>query len=131
MPTITGKFARNNCPSYLTKQGFNILKTGAIDRLTIATGTFLAELRARKYTKVILMDHVDWMDVKSAKEVADTLGQQVLPGGIVIWRSAALRPPYAEQIKDAGFDVQCVRRACDGYMDRVNMYSSFYMATKL
>lgn len=108
-----------------------MLKAGAIDRLTIATGTFLAELRARKYTKVILMDHVDWMDTKSAKEVADTLGQQVLPGGIVIWRSAAQCPPYAEHIKDAGFDVKCVQRASDGYMDRVNMYSSFYMATKL
>ncbi len=77
------------------------------------------------------MDHVDWMDTASAKEVADTLGEQVLPGGIVIWRSAALQPPYADLISKAGFDVKCVRRASVGYMDRVNMYSSFYMATKL
>ena len=55
---------------------------------------------------------------------------QVLPGGIVIWRSAALVPPYAAIIAKAGFDVKCVRRADEGYMDRVNMYSSFYMARR-
>lgn len=45
------------------------------------------------------------------------------PGGIVIWRSASLRPPYAKHIAAAGFDVTCLQRASDGYMDRVNMYS--------
>jgi betaine lipid synthase len=55
---------------------------------------------------------------------------QVAPGGIVIWRSAALVPPYAEVIRKAGFDVRCVSRADQGYMDRVNMYSSFYVAKR-
>jgi betaine lipid synthase len=54
----------------------------------------------------------------------------VRPGGIVIWRSASLRPPYAQLIAAAGFDVKCLQRASDGYMDRVNMYSSFYMAVR-
>ncbi len=58
-PPHTGKFARNNCPSYLTKQGFATLKEGAIDKLTIATGTFMGELKARKYTKVC--GFVNWV----------------------------------------------------------------------
>lgn len=86
--------------------------------------------QARKYTKVILMDHLDWMDDEVANGVAQVLAKQVLPGGIVIWRSAALTPPYASLIAKAGFDVRCISRSDQGYMDRVNMYSSFYVATK-
>jgi betaine lipid synthase len=55
---------------------------------------------------------------------------QVAPGGIIIWRSASLRPPYAAQIEKAGFVVRRVRGAEQGYMDRVNMYSSFYVARR-
>lgn len=64
------------------------------------------------------MDHVDWLDVSHATVVAETLAEQVLPGGIVIWRSAAMTPPYAELIKKAGFDVRCLSRSDQGYMDR-------------
>jgi hypothetical protein len=42
------------------------------------------------------MDHVDWLDAKTVQELANTLAQQVLPGGIVIWRSASLSPPYTK-----------------------------------
>jgi len=64
------------------------------------------------------MDHVDWLDMSHATTVAETLAEQVLPGGIVIWRSAAMAPPYAELIKKAGFDVRCLSRSDQGYMDR-------------
>jgi hypothetical protein len=50
---LTGKFLRDNCPSYLREANFNKLKAGIIDRLTVATGTFLDELKARKYSKVL------------------------------------------------------------------------------
>lgn len=49
---ITGHFLRDNCPSYLREDNFNRLKEGLINRLTISTGFFLDELRARKYSKV-------------------------------------------------------------------------------
>ena len=55
---------------------------------------------------------------------------QVLPGGRVIWRSAAVRPPYVKLIEQAGFDVKCLQLADHGCMDRVNMYSSFYVAVR-
>jgi betaine lipid synthase len=64
------------------------------------------------------MDHVDWLGEAYVQELAATLAQQVLPGGIVIWRSASLNPPYAQAIADAGFAVTCLQRASDGYMDR-------------
>ncbi len=58
--------------------------------------------------QVILMDHVDWMDEKYARELAAALARQVTPGGRVIWRSAALQPPYVPIIQDAGFTVRIV-----------------------
>ena len=67
------------------------------------------------------MDHLDWLDAKAAKEYAAALAKQVAPGGRVIWRSAAFVPPYAADIAAAGFDVRCIQRADQGFMDRVNM----------
>jgi betaine lipid synthase len=60
---------------------------------------------------VILMDHVDWQDLGQARELAAVLAKQVAPGGRVIWRSAALCPPYARVIREAGFEVKCLQRA--------------------
>ena len=51
------------------------------------------------------MDHVDWLDLKAAKELSRALAKHVAPGGRVIWRSAALCPPYARLIREAGFEV--------------------------
>jgi betaine lipid synthase len=51
------------------------------------------------------MDHVDWLDVKAARELSNALAKHVAPGGRVIWRSAALCPPYARLIREAGFEV--------------------------
>ncbi len=60
----------------------------------------------RHNVQVILMDHVDWMDETYARELAAALARQVTPGGRVIWRSAALEPPYVSIIRDAGFTVR-------------------------
>lgn len=49
---LTGHFLRDNCPSYLKESNFQRLKAGTIDRLSVVTGTFMGELKARKYTKV-------------------------------------------------------------------------------
>ena len=58
------------------------------------------------------MDHIDWLDAPAAKQVAQALGMQVVPGGRLILRSAALCPPYVRFIQEAGFEV---RFACLGF----------------
>lgn len=65
------------------------------------------------------MDHVDWLDTEHALELAANLAKQVAPGGIVIWRSASLKPPYSDLIAKAGFDVKRLDSADKGYMDKV------------
>ena len=79
------------------------------------------------------MDHVDWLDNKNALQVIQLLSEHVLPGGRVIFRSASLCPPYVKMLKENGFRVTCVKRADQGghFMDKVNMYNSFYMASKV
>lgn len=125
-----GRFSRTNCPAYLKPENCAALKAGGTARLEVFTGIFLDALRSRKFTKVILMDHVDWLEDAQAQELASALREQVLPAGKVIWRSASNAPPYAAFIRAAGFDVQRLQVATDGYMDRVNMYSSFYVAVR-
>ncbi|GAB4820256.1 hypothetical protein N2152v2_007302 [Parachlorella kessleri] len=127
---LTGKFARDCCPAYLKEQNFALLKAGAIDRLHIVNGFYMDALTARKYSKANLMDSCDWLCERQARELAAALGRQIVEGGKVIWRSASLSPPYAKYIEQAGFEVRCLQRADQGYMDRVNMYSSFFVATK-
>ncbi|KAK4052298.1 hypothetical protein OIO90_004379 [Microbotryomycetes sp. JL221] len=56
------------------------------------------------------------------------------PGGRVFWRSAGLEPWYVELYKREGFKVECVHQREIGSkipIDRVNMYASFWKATKL
>ena len=65
-----------------------------------------------------------------ARPGIQVLKEQVAPGGKVIWRSASNAPPYARLIEAAGFDVRRLQVATDGYMGRVNMYSSFYCAVR-
>lgn len=130
---LMGHYKRDNCPNFLTREGFQKLKEGAVDKLFVVNAFFLPTLQERIYTKVILMDHLDWMDLKMMRKVANALRSQVAPGGRVIFRSAAFEPPYVEMLRDAGFTVKCLQRADKekgGYMDRVNMYASFYLAIK-
>lgn len=61
-----GHFTKHNCPAYLKQDNFKLLKDGAIDKLSVESGTFFDALSKKKYTKVILMDHVDWCDDKYA-----------------------------------------------------------------
>lgn len=129
---LTGKFAPKCCPRFLEEDCFHHLKEELAknERLLIRTGSFVDELRKRKYTKVILMDHVDWLEQADIDTLCDALSEQVQPGGRVIWRSASRSPDYAKCIEKAGFHVVRVSTS-ENYMDRVNMYASFYVGVRL
>jgi len=99
------------------------------ERLLIRTTAFVEELRKRMYTKVILMDHVDWLEQPDIDTLCAALKDQVKPGGRVIWRSASRSPKYAKCIEEAGFDVVRITTS-EKYMDRVNMYASFYVGIR-
>ena len=133
---MTGKYTKQCCPSYLEKANFKRLKAGLANNSITVSNFFVPELLKRKYNKVIFMDHADWLSEEAQMELVKALKDQVVRGGKAIWRSASLVPPYAAMLEANGFRVKCVQRfdqlpeTDNLYMDRVNMYASFYVATR-
>lgn len=129
---LCGKYDTHTRPHYLDEKSYEAFHdSDLLDSLVISNDLFIHALRERKYDKVILMDHVDWLDEETAKNLAFTTFTQTNPGAKIIFRSAALRPFYVSFFEEAGFNVRCVTRIDNsGYMDRVNMYASFYVCTK-
>jgi betaine lipid synthase len=130
---LKGRFSRDCCPDYLKEENFNKLKDEKmIDALHIVDDFFLPTLRKRTYTRVVLMDHLDWLSDEQAKEVAIALSKHVAKGGRVIWRSAAFRPKYTRFIENSGFRVTCLQAHSEAHemLDLVNMYASFWLAIK-
>ena len=131
---LTGSFSKDSCPEYLTKSCFKKLKDGLVNNISVHTDYFGSVLALRKYTKVVLMDHVDWLNDQLVEELASNLEKQVVSGGRLIWRSASLNPPYVKVLAAHGFECHCVHRITDkeynGCIDRVNMYASFWYADR-
>ena len=65
---ITGRYSRDCCPAYLKPANCERLK-GGLANLHVRTAFFMDVLRARKYDKVILMDHVDWLNAQDAQVI--------------------------------------------------------------
>lgn len=125
---ITGKYTKQCCPNYLKEENFLRLKNEQlVDRLVLRTDTFQNVLREGTYSKVILMDHLDWQGEAAVREFSKCLAKHVAEEGQLIWRSASTKPWYAKFIEDNGFIVKKISDA-SAYMDRVNMYASFYTA---
>jgi betaine lipid synthase len=131
---LTSQFTKKCCPKYLEEKSYKALRANnceMLNKLHNVTGSYLDELEKRKYSKVILMDHVDWTDEKYVKHLAQVLYRQVVPGGLVIWRSASKNPWYSPFFAEAGFDVVCIERHHDRVaIDCVNMYASFWVGTR-
>lgn len=133
---MLGRFTKECCPAYLKEENFKRLKAGLVNNVTAASNFFVPELRKRQYTKAIIMDHADWLCTDKQMELVTALRDCIAPGGRVIWRSASLEPPYAAMMAKNGFTVRCIQRfdrmpdTQNLYMDRVNMYASFYVAER-
>ncbi|KAJ6630276.1 hypothetical protein B0H10DRAFT_1983869 [Mycena sp. CBHHK59/15] len=137
---LLGHYTHQSCPAYLTRSGFNSLKANngeAMDTFRLHTKSMLHALRslsALTLTHVILMDHLDWFP-ETSREVDDEIAEiyRVLDySGSVFWRSAARTPWYNKNFEIGGFTVTAlyVRNSSGPPMDRVNMYASFFKATK-
>lgn len=126
---LTGRYRKDNCPSYLAITNFWKLGNLTKERLIISNDYFLNELKQRTYDKIVLMDHADWQSAEQTMELARTLYKHTSKHAKIILRSAAYEPPYIEHLRAAGFAVRCIQKM-DNYMDRVNMYASFWIAEK-
>ncbi|GAA5805362.1 hypothetical protein HPULCUR_010878 [Helicostylum pulchrum] len=133
------RYSHNSCPSYLTRDGFNKLKTsGALNSFRLHTESILDALRSLQdnyLTRLVVMDHMDWFDPESCEELDQEIMEMkrtLQNGGQVYWRSAGTQPWYNALFEKHGFvRIEALGVRCSGQaIDRVNMYASFYRATK-
>lgn len=123
---FNGAFAKDNCPEYLLETNQEILKTQT-GRICNHHGALLDQLNKRMYSKVILMDHMDWMELPYIQELAKSLKAQVVTYGKIIFRSASKDPWFVYVFEDAGFEtLRLDVRAKGVLMDRVNTYASYW-----
>ncbi|OAQ31425.1 hypothetical protein K457DRAFT_92422 [Linnemannia elongata AG-77] len=134
---VNRKYTRESCPSYLSEEGFQSLKTQkSTDAMLLHTKSIievLGSLQDGELTKAVLMDHMDWFDPKDAEEEIKEVSRAIRSGGMVLWRSAGRKPWYNALFEKYGFDVQPVGIRVPGSgvsIDRVNMYASCYKAIK-
>ncbi|GHP08431.1 hypothetical protein PPROV_000717000 [Pycnococcus provasolii] len=132
---MIGKFTKECCPRFLKPAEFEKLKADEnrmLDSIEVVTGKFKDALLAGVYTRVILMDHMDWMDASYHHDLASTLRDHVSPGGRVIWRSSSIEPPYSKVMEQYGFEVRRVsyHDKPDACIDAVNMYASFWVGVR-
>ncbi|KAI8380989.1 uncharacterized protein BYT42DRAFT_494036 [Radiomyces spectabilis] len=129
----------DNCPSYLTQQGFHTLKTsGALGAFRLHTDSILNALQSLDddyLTRLVVMDHMDWFDEAHCEELEQEvmhMARTLKKGGHVYWRSASRQPWYNTLFQKHGFSrVEGLSVRQTGTMiDRVNMYASFYRAIK-
>lgn len=128
---FNGCFTKHNCPRYLNEENYERIK-GNVDRIHNINGSLLTELKKRKYDKVILMDHMDWMDAMYIEQLCDALNTSLSKKGRVIFRSSSLNPWFLDVFNEYDFKLTKINchYSAKPYMDRVNMYASFWLITK-
>ncbi|THU83333.1 hypothetical protein K435DRAFT_765909 [Dendrothele bispora CBS 962.96] len=138
---LLGQYSPSCCPEYVTLSGFNALKNNngqLLDTFRIHTDSIfnvLHGMAACSISRSLVMDHLDWFseDSEVVRDEIAELHRVLVPGGSVFWRSAAKNPWYVLVFKRSGFAVEpvSVRKGTEIALDRVNMYASFWKATKV
>ncbi|KAJ2601695.1 hypothetical protein GGF40_001050 [Coemansia sp. RSA 1286] len=137
---IRHRYSHVCCPDYLAKPGFDRLQSLLKDKtskLILHTSTItgvLQKLNKGELSKAVIMDHMDWFSLEQAEDEAKALARAIRPNGFVLWRSAARNPWYIRIFEAHGFVVEALSIRQPNTMipnDRVNMYASFYKATRI
>lgn len=123
---FNGCFSKDNCPDYLLEENRETLKKDSV-RIHNHHGSLIEQLRKQMYSKVILMDHMDWMEIPYIEELASALKTQVVTYGKIIFRSASKNPWFMYVFHKAGFVSVRLDVCTKGQlMDRVNTYASYW-----
>lgn len=137
---LRSQYRRDNCPDYLTKQGFNALskrENSPLDNIRLHTDTLndvFARLTNKALTVAVIMDHMDWFDpngIEALNEIK-ALHAALSNGGRVLLRSASTNPWYIKKFEQCGFSCEAVATRLPGRsIDRVNMYASTWICKKI
>jgi S-adenosylmethionine-diacylglycerol 3-amino-3-carboxypropyl transferase len=140
---LTGQYAKDCCPDYLTKEGFAKLKHGAVNRVSIHTQTieeFLSSHDQKDITRFILLDHMDWMatNPEPLQKEWNAILSHSPENARYLWRSAS---ETAEFVGDTEIEHNGKRQTVRDVvrfnkelatklhaLDRVHTYASFFIA---
>jgi S-adenosylmethionine-diacylglycerol 3-amino-3-carboxypropyl transferase len=140
---MTGEYAPDCCPNYLTPEGFARLKGGLADRVRVNTGSvqqFLEGFQGR-ISRFVLLDHMDWLSTHRIDMLASewqAIVDRAAPGARAIWRSGGLVVDYVDPLKVRvhgkerrvgdllEYDRETAARLHQ--RDRVHTYGSFHIA---
>lgn len=99
---ILGHYEADCCPNYLTKDGFEALKGGLVDRVHTHTGTVTDFMRADNgadLNRFVLLDHMDWMSHAFPQALEDewnALFDTARSDSRVLFRSAMEKPAFLD-----------------------------------
>lgn len=128
---LNGNFSKHNCPEYLKEHNYINLRNKVANRLTNVNDSILNVLRQNdtdKFDKVILMDHMDWMDETYVCKLCSLLKTNLSHNGKIIFRSSSVYPWYIDIFSIYGFNSINISNHLDNpYMDRINTYASFWV----
>ena len=91
-----GSYTKTCCPEYLTHDGFETLKGGAVDSITTHTASleeFMSRAPNLKISRFVLLDHMDWLSDKLFYLLVDewnAIFKVAAPEARAIWRSGGL-----------------------------------------
>lgn len=139
---LRGGYVPGNCPEYLKPDNLRRLRDGLADRIEVRTGTVAGVLAGdeRRYSRYVLLDHLDWMGAHRPHDLADEWGlvlARAAPGAMAIFRSARAEPPWLATAQLAGpgrvrlLDRLRLDRALAAELhaeDRVGTYGGFHIA---
>ncbi|QDS75241.1 hypothetical protein FKW77_000464 [Venturia effusa] len=135
---LQGRYSRRSHPAYLGPTSFSKLSApGAFEGLRIHTDEInevVARLSPGTLTIAVVMDSMDWFEPEGdeARRQIVALNKALAIKGRVLLRSAGLEPWYLKKFAENGFSNKAVGQRVPGTcIDRVNMYASCWVCTKV
>ncbi|MBK5940140.1 DUF3419 family protein [Halochromatium roseum] len=138
---VNGRYTPDCCPEYLKPDNFTALKQGRADCIELHTSTvseLLASTRQR-FSKYVLLDHMDWMSSYAPQALAEEWAlilERARADARIIFRSAHAAPSYLEALEvspERGRLRDCLQfhpelAAQLQPLDRVHTYAGFHIA---
>ncbi|WP_182867555.1 DUF3419 family protein [Stieleria mannarensis] len=140
---LTGSYTPTCCPEYLTRQGFDRLRAGLVDRVSTHHNTVESFLRVHDepISRFVLLDHMDWLYERHPDLLASewqSIVDRSAENTRILWRSAALDVDFVDPLTvRSNGKPTCLgdllryqkELAAELHLtDRVHTYGSFYIA---
>ena len=138
---VNGRYTPECCPEYLKPDNFTALKQGRAECIQLHTAT-VAELLAgteQRFSKYVLLDHMDWMSSYAPQALSEEWAlilERARADARIIFRSAHAAPAYLQDLEvspERGRLRDCLRfhpelAAQMQPLDRVHTYAGFHIA---